>query len=42
MAHAEMLGLLGCDLLQGYAFSRPLSFENFLTFATTEALQMAS
>lgn len=33
MAHAEMLGILGCDLLQGYAFSRPLSSDKFLAFA---------
>ncbi|CAN7201952.1 EAL domain-containing protein [Pararhizobium sp. LjRoot255] len=42
MAHAEMLGLLGCDLLQGYAFAKPLTFEKFVAFATTEALQLAS
>ncbi|CAN7179648.1 bifunctional diguanylate cyclase/phosphodiesterase [Pararhizobium sp. LjRoot238] len=42
MAHAEMLGLLGCDLLQGYAFAKPLTFEKFVTFATNEALQLAS
>ncbi|MCV9963107.1 EAL domain-containing protein [Pararhizobium sp. BT-229] len=42
MAHAEMLGLLGCDLLQGYAFARPLSFERFVAFANNEALQLAS
>ena len=42
MAHAEMLGLLGCDLLQGYAFSKPLTFDRFVAFATNEALQLAS
>jgi diguanylate cyclase (GGDEF)-like protein len=42
MAHAEMLGLLVCDLLQGYAFAKPLTFEKFVAFATTEALQLAS
>ncbi|MEK1925790.1 MAG: EAL domain-containing protein [Rhizobium giardinii] len=42
MAHAEMLGLLGCDLLQGYAFSKPLTFDKFVAFATNEALQLAS
>ncbi|CAN7501085.1 EAL domain-containing protein [Pararhizobium sp. LjRoot235] len=42
MAHAEMLGLLGCDLLQGYAFAKPLTFEKFVAFATNEALQLAS
>jgi len=42
MAHAEMLGILGCDLLQGYAFSRPLSSGDFLAFATAKGLRMAS
>jgi diguanylate cyclase (GGDEF)-like protein/PAS domain S-box-containing protein len=42
MEHAEMLGLLGCDLLQGYAFAKPLSFDRFVAFASKEALQLAS
>ena len=29
MQHATLLRELGCDLLQGYAFSRPLSFNDF-------------
>ncbi|MGI2035176.1 EAL domain-containing protein [Rhizobium panacihumi] len=29
MAHAAMLRELGCDLLQGYAFARPLAFDAF-------------
>ncbi|CAN7596381.1 EAL domain-containing protein [Rhizobium sp. LjRoot30] len=29
--HATMLRQLGCDLLQGYAFSKPRSFEDFCT-----------
>ncbi|WP_244467657.1 sensor domain-containing protein [Pseudorhizobium banfieldiae] len=29
MQHAAMLRELGCDLLQGYAFARPLSFAEF-------------
>jgi diguanylate cyclase (GGDEF)-like protein len=29
MQHASLLRELGCDLLQGYAFSRPLSFDDF-------------
>lgn len=32
-AHADILRDLGCDLLQGYAFSHPLSFEDFASFA---------
>ncbi|WP_306410118.1 bifunctional diguanylate cyclase/phosphodiesterase [Ectorhizobium quercum] len=27
--HARMLADLGCDMLQGYAFAKPLSFEDF-------------
>ncbi|KQS96282.1 EAL domain-containing protein [Rhizobium sp. Leaf386] len=42
MDHAEMLGLLGCDMLQGYAFAKPLSYEKFVAFAGHEALQLAS
>ena len=29
MEHAELLRRLGCDMLQGYAFARPLSFDHF-------------
>ncbi|MCA1440590.1 EAL domain-containing protein [Ensifer sp. IC4062] len=42
MAHAEMLGILGCDLLQGYAFSKPLSSESFIAFATDRGFRLAS
>ncbi|HXV29962.1 MAG TPA: EAL domain-containing protein, partial [Sinorhizobium sp.] len=42
MAHAEMLGMLGCDHLQGYAFSKPLSSRDFLAFAAGRKLQLAS
>ncbi len=33
MQHAALLRELGCDLLQGYAFSRPLSFADFTATA---------
>jgi diguanylate cyclase (GGDEF)-like protein len=42
MEHAEMLGLLGCDLLQGYAFAKPLSADDFARFARNQLLQLAS
>ncbi|MDK1375714.1 MULTISPECIES: EAL domain-containing protein [unclassified Sinorhizobium] len=42
MAHAEMLGILGCDLLQGYAFSKPLSSEGFIAFAADRGFRLAS
>jgi diguanylate cyclase (GGDEF)-like protein/PAS domain S-box-containing protein len=42
MQHAEMLGLLGCDLLQGYAFARPLSQDAFLAFSKEMRRKVAS
>lgn len=42
MAHAEMLGILGCDLLEGYAFSKPLSGESFIAFAMGRGFRLAS
>ena len=42
MEHAEMLGLLGCDLLQGYAFAKPLSREAFLAFGREMRWKLAS
>ncbi|OCJ17891.1 diguanylate cyclase [Rhizobium sp. AC44/96] len=40
--HANLLLELGCDLLQGYAFSRPLSFEDFTAAATATSWRLAS
>jgi diguanylate cyclase (GGDEF)-like protein len=42
MQHAEMLGLLGCDLLQGYAFAKPLSRDAFLAFGQEMRWKLAS
>ena len=42
MEHAEMLNRLGCDLLQGFAFARPLSREAFLAFGTEMRWKIAS
>ena len=42
MEHAEMLRRLGCDLLQGYAFARPLSREAFLAFGSEMRWKIAS
>ncbi|MDX8469295.1 EAL domain-containing protein [Mesorhizobium sp. VK23B] len=33
MEHARILKELGCDILQGYAFGRPMDAESFRTFA---------
>ncbi|MBB4295179.1 MULTISPECIES: EAL domain-containing protein [Rhizobium] len=41
-AHAELLRDLGCDILQGYAFSRPLSFDDFTAEATGTRWRLAS
>lgn len=41
-AHATLLDELGCDLLQGYAFSRPLSFEDFTEMAIESSWRIAS
>jgi len=42
MAHAEMLGMLGCDLLQGFAFAKPLSRDAFLAFGSEMRWKLAS
>ncbi|MDR9776247.1 EAL domain-containing protein [Rhizobium hidalgonense] len=41
-AHAELLRDLGCDILQGYAFARPLSFGDFTNEATGPGWRLAS
>ncbi|HSX72553.1 MAG TPA: GGDEF domain-containing phosphodiesterase, partial [Shinella sp.] len=33
LAHAELLRSLGCHVLQGYAFARPMGADDFLAFA---------
>ncbi|WP_313293086.1 EAL domain-containing protein, partial [Rhizobium rhizoryzae] len=33
LAHAELLRRLGCHVLQGYAFAKPMAAEDFLAFA---------
>jgi diguanylate cyclase (GGDEF)-like protein len=42
MQHAAILRDLGCDILQGYAFSRPLSQGDLETFLTTQPWRQAS
>ncbi|MFD2648206.1 EAL domain-containing protein [Devosia albogilva] len=41
LAHASILTELGVDILQGYAFARPLSPEQFETFLATQAWRAA-
>jgi diguanylate cyclase (GGDEF)-like protein len=41
-AHAALLRDLGCDILQGFAFSRPLSFDDFTNEATGTGWRLAS
>ncbi|KQW31422.1 diguanylate cyclase [Rhizobium sp. Root274] len=40
--HAGMLRQLGCDYLQGYAFAKPLSFDDFTRFVNRLPQQKAS
>jgi EAL domain-containing protein (putative c-di-GMP-specific phosphodiesterase class I) len=42
MDHATMLAQMGCDLLQGYAFAKPLSAEDFSAQAKSGVWSMAS
>ncbi|KQS80717.1 hypothetical protein ASG25_03985 [Rhizobium sp. Leaf384] len=41
LAHAEMLAVLGCDILQGYAFSKPVPADALARAAATQ-WQLAS
>lgn len=34
-AHAELLRQLGCHVLQGYAFAKPMAADDFITFVKT-------
>jgi len=42
MAHAVILRDLGCDILQGYAFARPLSPADLETFLSAQSWRKAS
>src|SRR5690606_36242252 len=42
MEHAAILRDLGCDILQGYAFSRPLSPRNLENFLRSKAWRAVS
>jgi EAL domain-containing protein (putative c-di-GMP-specific phosphodiesterase class I) len=42
MEHAAILRDLGCDILQGFAFARPLSAANLEAFLTKQAWRKAS
>ncbi|MCL6706181.1 EAL domain-containing protein [Pseudomonas sp. R2.Fl] len=39
--HAQMLREMGCDILQGFAFAKPLSFDEFVELANTTVLPKA-
>jgi EAL domain-containing protein (putative c-di-GMP-specific phosphodiesterase class I) len=42
MAHARLLRELGCDILQGYAFARPMPAEELESFLRARVQRMAS
>lgn len=42
MEHARVLKEVGCDILQGYAFGRPMSAEDFARFLDERRLREAS
>jgi len=39
--HAQLLREMGCDILQGFAFAKPLSFDEFVELANTTVLPKA-
>ncbi|ODT65444.1 MAG: histidine kinase [Pelagibacterium sp. SCN 63-23] len=41
MQHARILADLGCDILQGYAFARPMSSEDFALFVSGQKWRQA-
>lgn len=41
MEHAQILADLGCDILQGYAFARPMSADDFAGFLAGEKWRRA-
>lgn len=42
MAHADILAAMGCDILQGYAFGRPMAEDDFLRFAQARGWKAVS
>ncbi len=41
MEHARILADLGCDILQGYAFARPMSADDFAAFISAQRWRQA-
>ncbi len=42
MEHARMLREIGCNILQGYAFARPMPAEDLERFMATSVKRLAS
>ncbi len=42
MEHARLLRELGCDILQGYAFAKPMSAEDLERFVAARTRLIAS